>query len=276
MLGSINDIAKGNDEIMSSIQKSNQEISEIVHVIQAIADKTKVINDIVFQTKLLSFNASVEAARAGEHGKGFAVVAEEVGNLASMSGKAATEISDMLDKSVHRVTNIVDGTKGMMDTLVRSSKDKVDFGTRTARECAGALDEIIRNVSSVSEMVREISTASREQSTGVREITKAMSELDQVTQANTSSSNDASQTARELQAQAEQLNGFVQELATLVYGKSVEQKDAKSVPPQSGGNGHKIVQLDNYRSTKSETAKKKVVGLEFDAPSANDSRFEDA
>jgi methyl-accepting chemotaxis protein len=276
MMGSINDIAKGNEDIMSSIQKSNQEISEIVHVIQAIADKTKVINDIVFQTKLLSFNASVEAARAGEHGKGFAVVAEEVGNLASMSGKAATEISDMLDKSVHRVTQIVEGTRGMMDGLVRSSKDKVEFGTRTARECAGSLDEIMRNVSSVSEMVREISTASREQSTGVREITKAMSELDQVTQANTASSNDASHTARELQAQAERLNGFVKELAELVYGQGEQVEARQPSNSNHGGPSQKVVTLDSYRSPKKDQAHKKVVGLEFDAPSANDNRFEDA
>ena len=59
---------------------------------EQIKDKVNIINDIVFQTKLLSFNASVEAARAGENGKGFAVVAEEVGNLASVSGKAANEI----------------------------------------------------------------------------------------------------------------------------------------------------------------------------------------
>ena len=61
--------------------ESNKEIQEIVKVIAEIGNKTKVINDIVFQTKLLSFNASVEAARAGENGKGFAVVAEEVGKL---------------------------------------------------------------------------------------------------------------------------------------------------------------------------------------------------
>ena len=229
------------------------------------------INDIADQTNLLALNAAIEAARAGAHGRGFAVVAEEVGNLASMSGKAATEITDMLDKSVHQVTQIVEGTRGMMDNLLKSSKDKVDFGTRTARECAGALDEIMRNVSSVSDMVREISTASREQSTGVREITKAMSELDQVTQANTASSNDASHTARELQSQAERLNGFVMELAQLVYGenKAVERK--ASTPAQNG----EVLKLDNFRPQKQAHREKKVVGLELQTPSSNDDRFED-
>lgn len=273
MLGSINDIARGNEDIMSSINKSNQEINEIVHVIQAIADKTKVINDIVFQTKLLSFNASVEAARAGEHGKGFAVVAEEVGNLASMSGKAATEITDMLDKSVHRVTQIVEGTRTMMDTLVKTSKDKVEFGTKTARECAGALDEIMRNVSSVNAMVREISTASQEQSTGIREITKAMSELDQVTQQNTASSNDASHTAKDLQLQAEQLNSYVIELVKLVNGDSTASVPTDATGPQAGG--RKVVQLNSFKANKAQAPAKRVVGLEFEAPKATDGRFED-
>ncbi len=279
MLDSIHEISKGNEEIMSSIQKSNQEINEIVRVIQAIAEKTKVINDIVFQTKLLSFNASVEAARAGEHGKGFAVVAEEVGNLASMSGKAATEISDMLDKSVQRVTQIVDGTKGMMDSLVKTSKDKVDFGTKTAKECANALDEIMRNVSSVNELVREISTASQEQSTGVREVTKAMAELDQVTQQNTASSNDASHTARELRDQADRLNAFVNELSLIVHGdnsQTVARSSSNDTPkgPSSGS----VISIGNFRSSKKVAAKapsKKVVGLEFEAPASDDNRFEE-
>jgi methyl-accepting chemotaxis protein len=71
MITSINDISKSNDDIAQEMTKNNEDISKIVQVISEIGQKTKVINDIVFQTKLLSFNASVEAARAGEHGKGF-------------------------------------------------------------------------------------------------------------------------------------------------------------------------------------------------------------
>src|SRR5690606_3309812 len=78
-------IKESNNLMFSQIENYNQQLSEIVNSIQEIESKTQIINDIVFQTKLLSFNASVESARAGEHGKGFAVVAEEVGNLASMS-----------------------------------------------------------------------------------------------------------------------------------------------------------------------------------------------
>ena len=85
VLEAMNRIKSASADVMTQVQQSNEKIMEIVQVIGEIGDKTKVINDIVFQTKLLSFNASVEAARAGEPGKGFAVVAEEVGNLAEMA-----------------------------------------------------------------------------------------------------------------------------------------------------------------------------------------------
>ncbi len=66
------------------------------------------INSIVFKTQMLSFNASIEAARAGAQGKGFAVVAAEVGRLADLSGKAASEISELLQSSQDRVKNLVE------------------------------------------------------------------------------------------------------------------------------------------------------------------------
>lgn len=233
MLQSINDISRGNDEIISQMEKSNQEISEIVKVIEEISSKTQVINDIVFQTKLLSFNASVEAARAGEHGKGFAVVAEEVGNLASMSGNAATEITNMLMLSTKKVTDIVDGTRSLMNNLIKQSKEKVDFGTTTAKDCAQSLDEILVNVSSVNEMIGEISTASQEQSTGVREVNTTMSELDHLTQANSSIAQESSHTASILKEEAEKLQSLVSSLTELVEGKSARPEKRKVAKRQS-------------------------------------------
>ncbi|MGE3759138.1 MAG: methyl-accepting chemotaxis protein, partial [Pseudobdellovibrionaceae bacterium] len=85
MLNAMSEINNSNEQIADQISRSHAQLSEITKLITDIGSKTKVINEIVFQTKLLSFNASVEAARAGEYGKGFAVVAEEVGNLAQMS-----------------------------------------------------------------------------------------------------------------------------------------------------------------------------------------------
>ena len=118
MIEAMEAINQSNNDISDEVNKSNEQTAGIVKVINEISDKTKVINDIVFQTKLLSFNASVEAARAGEHGRGFAVVAEEVGNLAEMSGRAAKEISEILQASISNVEAVVKETGESVDRLI--------------------------------------------------------------------------------------------------------------------------------------------------------------
>ncbi len=218
MMHSMEEISRSNDEIMTQVNHSNTQMSEIVRVIQEIGSKTKVINEIVFQTKLLSFNASVEAARAGEHGKGFAVVAEEVGNLAQMSGNAAKEISEMLDSSISKVESIVRESKTKVETLVSTGKQKVESGVETARQCSSVLDEIVGNVTKVTGLAQEISQASKEQAQGVGEINKAMSQLDTVTQQNSATSQQTASSAEQLSAQAVSLKSAIGELVTAVQG----------------------------------------------------------
>ncbi len=218
MIVAIEDINVSNTEIMNQIENMNNEIKNIVAIIQDIGAKTTVINDIVFQTKLLSFNASVEAARAGEAGKGFAVVAEEVGNLAAMSGKAALEISQMLDKSVKTVEDIVVTSKSSIEKLVHQGKLKVETGTKIARESEIVLNEIAASINEVSKMIAEISSASQEQASGVNEITKAIGLLDQVNQQNSSTSSQSANAASELAAQASQLSEQVKRLVLIIEG----------------------------------------------------------
>lgn len=218
MVQSMSEINESNNNIMEHINHSNEQLGEIVKVIQEIGNKTKVINDIVFQTKLLSFNASVEAARAGEQGKGFAVVAEEVGNLAQMSGNAAKEISDMLTASVSKVESIVEDTKTKVDHLMSVGKSKVEAGSKIAQECGAVLAEIVSNVSSVTSMASEISNASSEQSKGIIEINKAMGQLDQVTQSNTLTSQQSANSAEQLSIQANSLKAQVATLVKVING----------------------------------------------------------
>lgn len=219
MVQSMSKIDISNNNIMEQINLSNQQMAEIVKVIQEIETKTKVINDIVFQTKLLSFNASVEAARAGEQGKGFAVVAEEVGNLAQMSGNAAKEISDMLAASVSKVEMIAHETKTKVDVLIADGRDKIKAGTKIAEECGEVLAEIVENVTSVSTMAGEITNASDEQAKGIQEITKAMGQLDQVTQTNAATSEETASAAEELSTQAASLKNQVSNLVAVISGK---------------------------------------------------------
>lgn len=235
MLKSMDEINSSNAEIMQQMEESNRNISDIVKVIAEIGNKTKVINDIVFQTKLLSFNASVEAARAGEHGKGFAVVAEEVGNLAQMSGTAAKEISAMLDGSIRKVEDIVKDTRNKVERLVQMGKEKVNAGTETAQQCSTRLEEMAQSIDHVSRLVAEIATASQEQSTGVGQINRAIGQLDQATQQNASASQLTASASEKLSSQADGLRSMVRELMRIIDGGANEMNSlALSESPKNG------------------------------------------
>ncbi len=234
MLRSMDEINSSNIEIMQQIEESNRNISGIVKVITEIGNKTKVINDIVFQTKLLSFNASVEAARAGEHGKGFAVVAEEVGNLAHMSGAAAKEISSMLDESIKKVEDIVKDTQTKVERLIQSGKEKINAGTETAKLCSNALDEMAQSIDEVGRMVSEITTASREQATGVSQINEAMGHLDRATQQNAAASQQTASASEQLSSQASSLRSMVMELMRTVDGGTTEARSSQAKQDRLG------------------------------------------
>lgn len=261
MMTAISDINESNGQIMNAVEESNKNIAEITRVIMDIGAKTTVIKDIVFQTKLLSFNASVEAARAGEHGKGFSVVAEEVGNLAQMSGNAAQEISSTLEESIKKVNHIVSETKQRVEGLILIGKDKVERGHTIATQCGEILEQIVAEAADVSSMVIEISSSSKEQSIGIQEITKAMSQMDTVTQQNASISQTSASASVELAAQSESLSTLVNEMQLIVYGFS------SSAPQQS----------TNYSPRKTESFKpsNKVVSFKhkkssLDVPSYHD------
>jgi methyl-accepting chemotaxis protein len=219
MMVAIQGIDSSNKEILVNVETSNQNISEISNYIKLIGEKTKIINDIVFQTKLLSFNASVEAARAGEQGKGFAVVAEEVGNLAQMSGNAAKEISDMLESSLSKVEAIVEKSKKEVEHLVNQSKIKIEQGIDTAQNCEQVLTDVVDNVTLVNDMLLEISHASKEQTIGISEISKAIAQLDANTSANTQTAKSTEVTSNSLLEQAKLLEEMVQKINLAVKGE---------------------------------------------------------
>ncbi|MBK7960919.1 MAG: nitrate- and nitrite sensing domain-containing protein [Bdellovibrionales bacterium] len=225
MIGAIGEISRANTEIADQIDHSNQQLTEIVKLIQEIGNKTKIINDIVFQTKLLSFNASVEAARAGEYGKGFAVVAEEVGNLAQMSGAAAKEISQMLEGSISRVETIVTESKERVEHLVIEGKSKITAGTEVAKRCGDSLAGIVTNVGELKRLVSEISEASQEQTLGMGEITKAVAQLEVVTQNNTNAATNSESANKALNGQTDSLNDMVRELGAIINGGNSQSHD---------------------------------------------------
>jgi len=271
---SINQVSDSNKDIMIQMNSTNEEMTRITQVISDIAEKTKVINDIVFQTKLLSFNASVEAARAGEHGKGFAVVAEEVGNLATMSGNAADEISSLLGESIENVEKMVNENKSKVESLMAAGSKKVDASIAAADESVSALDKILQEVRNVRDMTSQVAEASREQSVGIGEINKAMGLIDQTTQENTNSANTSATQSEKLNGQAENLNLAIKELLVIVNGSNANISSHTEVGLKNNSNDQSEITFERGELDFEETDN--IVNTDFGGiPSSDDDRFED-
>jgi hypothetical protein len=208
---------------MDEITKSNHKIEELSSVISDIERKTRLIDEIVSQTKILSFNASVEAEKAGEHGKGFAVVAEEVGSLAKSSGEAAKEIQD-----------IVAATLKEVDQIISINKEKVDQGSNITDKTNQILVNISKTCSDVLFKNQEVFNATDEQVQGIKQINIAVSELDQATQENSSVAQETTAVAENLKEQSSELSDIVESLNTLLGISSEKKKDEKVRQDQSG------------------------------------------
>ncbi len=160
-------------DTMASIKDSSRKIADIIGVIDGIA----------FQTNILALNAAVEAARAGEQGRGFAVVAAEVRNLAQRSAGAAKEIKALIEDSVN----------------------KVEAGGKLVNQAGETMEDIVTSFQLVTDIVGEISNASREQSTGIEQVNEAIAQMDNITQQNAALVEEAAASSEDLQRQAEKL-----------------------------------------------------------------------
>ncbi len=176
----LNASAKEGQDLASKTTKAMEDIDTQVN---SINDAITVIDQIAFQTNILSLNAAVEAATAGEAGKGFAVVAQEVRNLASRSAEAAKEIKD----------------------IVESATNKANEGKVIADNMIGGYNELNSKISETINLIADVTSGSKEQETGIIQINDVINSLDQTTQKNASSASQISSLAEEVSSLSDDL-----------------------------------------------------------------------
>ncbi|HMO41958.1 MAG TPA: methyl-accepting chemotaxis protein [Phenylobacterium sp.] len=178
---------------MGEIEKSAEQISQIIGV----------IDEIAFQTNLLALNAGVEAARAGDAGKGFAVVASEVRALAQRSADAAKEIK----------------------ALISASSQQVAQGVGLVGQTGDALQRIVSQVAEIDGLVSEIAASAQEQATGLHQVNTAVNEMDRVTQQNAAMVEETTAASHALASEAESL---AQSVGRFNIGSSGEQAPVRA------------------------------------------------
>ncbi len=188
-------------DAMRMIEKSSQQIGQIIGV----------IDEIAFQTNLLALNAGVEAARAGDAGRGFAVVASEVRALAQRSAEAAREI------------------KG----LIATSSAQVHDGVTLVVDTGKAFEQIETGVKDISTVVEKIAKSADEEATGLQEINSAVGQLDQVTQQNAAMSEEASAASDSLAEQGERLAQLIGQFRIARSSDNPIERELKKATPQA-------------------------------------------
>lgn len=207
---------------MDSIAEANHRLNEIKNIIEKIGEKTNVINDIVFKTQLLSFNASIEAARAGQMGRGFAVVAEEVGRLAESSGLASQEI-----------TNLLGNSKDQVEAILNDTTRRINEGKEVTHRALAAFSNIASRIDIVSSKVRDIAQAVKEQEIGIAQTNQAMKELDDGAQRNYGVAETTAELSGHIGTNGTHIQDMTATLASIILGSGSGTPSAAPIRPRS-------------------------------------------
>jgi methyl-accepting chemotaxis protein len=193
-------------QIASNLDASSQTVLTLGEQSQRISGIVNVIKEIADQTNLLALNAAIEAARAGEQGRGFAVVADEVRKLAERTSQSTREIAGMISG--------IQSESVTASSQIRAVNEQMHLGVRRVEQAGSALSEIAGQIEQTVDMVRDIASSTREQSTATQSVARGVESIAQMAEENSGASQSNREEARRLEALAQELASSVATLKT--------------------------------------------------------------
>ncbi len=219
---SLNKLASHSNLMKSNIQEKNKELENILNIMHDISVKSEIIQDISFQAKILSFNASVEASRAGEQGRGFSIVAEEIGKLASLTKTAANTINDILKTSIENTNKIIKDNENSLIEFMNETNNKIEKSNDYCDKVEEDLKTIVNNSEEIQLMMSNLKDASKEQENGIKKINVTMNQIENDNNKSNILSQEIQESSSLLTTENETLNSLVSQLKTTINGSRKE------------------------------------------------------
>jgi len=187
----------GTEEVIKALDSKSQQINEIVTLITRVAD----------QTNMLALNAAIEAARAGENGRGFSVVADEVRKLSEESGRAAKDISKLIDEIRSSISNTVES--------INLSKKDVQVGTLAVKGAVEMVSGIVSTIHEITNMIEDVAAATEEQSASIEEITSTLEDISSISEQSAAGTQETAAALEEQSVSMSELASMASDLALL-------------------------------------------------------------
>lgn len=211
--------AQGNtDALVDKVESYAARIEDALRAIENLSEKTKIINDFIFQTKIISFNAAVEAARAGDAGRGFSIVAEELAHLSQSSGQSAKDFTSALEIGLAGIETLLRESREDFKLLLSNNREVIERGSNAALHCTESIESLSKISQNLSQLIGDTGQALRAQLESFASVSDSLKSLNDSASTEESLAGGYTQSMQELAEQSDNLRGLARNLANVMKG----------------------------------------------------------
>lgn len=211
---------ENNDALIKKIEAYSARIEEVLRTIEGVSEKTRILNDFVFQTRIISINASVEAARAGEAGRGFSIVAEELAHLSQSTGQSAKDFASVLESGLSSVESLLKDSQEDFSSILTMGSEIMERGTRASAQCSESIFVLAKTNRDLSDLVSDSGQALQTQLARFASVSESLRRLNESISTEAHLSENYTHSIQELKEQSDNLKGLARNLASGLKGNA--------------------------------------------------------